>query len=60
MPVLLAAEDISGASEFQIECGNLEAGAEIAELLQRRKSLSRNIAQFGVGGYEQISIRTAV
>ena len=37
--VLLAAQQVAGAAQFQIERGNLEARAQVAELLQRGQAL---------------------
>ena len=43
--VLLAAEDISGAAEFEVAHGNLEAGAELGELLDGGEAFLGDFAQ---------------
>ncbi len=58
--VLLAAQQIAGAAQFQIERRDLEAGAQIAELLERRQALAGDFGQFGIRRHQQISIRAAV
>ena len=37
MAALLAAQQIAGAAQLQIERRNLEAGAQVAEFFQRRQ-----------------------
>ena len=44
MAVLLAAQQIAGAAQFQIERGDLESGAQVAEFLQRRQPLAGDLA----------------
>ena len=41
VPMLLASQDISGAAQFEIQRGNAETGAQIAEFLERGKPLTR-------------------
>ena len=43
--VLLAAEHVAGAAEFEIERGDVEAGAEIAEFFQGGQTLARDVGQ---------------
>ena len=47
--VLLAAQQIAGAAQFEIERGDLEARAQIAEFFQRGQTLARDLAQLRVG-----------
>ena len=49
VPVLLAAQQIAGAAQLQIERGDLEAGAQVAEFLERRQPLARDLGQLRVG-----------
>ena len=58
--VLLAAQQIARAAQFQIERGDLEAGAQVAEFLQRRQAFARDLAQFRVRRDQQIGIGAAV
>ena len=58
--VLLATQQISRAAQFQVERRNLEPGAQVAELLQRRQAFARHFAQFGIRRYQQIGISAAV
>ncbi len=58
--VLLAAQNIARAAQFQIERGDLESGAQIAELLERGQPLARDLAQLGVGRDQQVRIRSAI
>ena len=60
VPVLLAAQQIAGAAQFQVERRDLETRTEVAELLQRRQPLARDLAEFGVLGNQQISVGAAV
>ena len=55
MAVLLAAQQIARAAQFQIERGDLEPGAQIAELLQRRQALAGDLRQFGIRRDQQIA-----
>ena len=58
--VLLAAQQVAGAAQLQIERGDLEARAQIAELLERGQPLARDFGQFGIGRHQQIGIGAAV
>ena len=48
--VLLAAQQIARAAQFQIERGDLESRAQIGKFAQRGQALAGDLAQFGVGG----------
>ncbi len=58
--VLLAAQHVARAAQFQIERGDFEPGAQIAEFLERGQALARDLAQLGVGGNQQIRVRAAI
>ena len=60
MAVLLAAQQIARAAQFQIERRDLESRAQIAELLQRRQPLARDFRQLRIRLDEQIAIRPPV
>jgi hypothetical protein len=47
---LLAAQQVARAAQFQIEGGDLEARAEVAEFLERGQTAARKIVQFAVSG----------
>ncbi len=57
---LLAAEQVTCAAQFQIERGNLEARAEVAELLQSRQPAPRKVGQIAVRRNQQVRIRAAI
>ncbi len=57
---LLAAEHVAGAAKFEIECGDFEAGAEVAELLERGEASARDVGQFPLGRDKQIGIGAAI
>src|ERR1019366_2792913 len=57
---LLAAQQISSATQFQIERRYFESCAQIAELLERRQPPSCQVAEFAIGRNEQIGIGPAV
>ncbi len=48
MSVLLAAQQIAAAAQFQIERSDFEAGAQIAKFLQRRQPLARHLTQLRI------------
>ena len=58
--MLLASQQIPGAAKLQVEGRDLEAGPQVAELLQRRQALARDLAQFGVGRHQQVGVSAAV
>ena len=58
--VLLAAEQVARAAQFQIERGDFEAGTEIAEFFQRRKAFACDFAQLRIRGNKQIGVGAAV
>ena len=50
--MLLAAQQVAGAPDFQVQGGDSESGAEIAELLERGQALLRDRRQVIFGGSE--------
>ncbi len=60
MPVLLAAQQVARAAQFQIERRDLEARAEIAEFLQRGQALARDLAQLRIRRDQQVSVSAPV
>ena len=48
--VLLPAEDVACAAQFQIERSDLEAGTQVREFAQRGQALAGDLAEFGIGG----------
>jgi len=54
--VLLAAEEISSAAEFEVESGDSKAGAEFAEFFHRGESLAGDFAESGLRRNEKISV----
>ena len=46
--VLLAAEHVAGAAEFEVESGDAEAGAEFAELFHGGEALAGDVAEGGL------------
>lgn len=57
---LFAAEEAAGAAEFEIESGDLEAGAEVGEFLEGGEAFAGNFGEFGVGGNEEVGVSAAV
>ena len=57
---LLAAEHVAGTAQFEIERGNFESRAQIAELLKRCETAARDLTQLLLGRNEQISISAAI
>ena len=47
---LLATEHVAGAAEFEIERGDLEAGAEVGELLERGEAATGDLGELVSGG----------
>ncbi len=45
MSALLAAQHVARAAQLEVERGNLEARAQVAELLERSESSARNLGQ---------------
>ena len=43
---LLAAEHVAGAAQFEVERGDLEAGAEVAEFLERGEAAAGDFGEF--------------
>ena len=58
--VLLAAQQIARAAQFQIERRDFEARAQIAELLQRGQPLARDFGELRIRLDQQIAIRAPV
>ena len=57
---LLAAQQIARAAQFQVERGNLESRAQVAELFQRRQPAPRQVGQLAIGRNQQIRIGAAI
>ena len=57
---LLAAEHVARAAEFEVERGDLEAGAEVGELLERGEAAAGDLGEFGLGRDEQIGVGAAI
>ena len=57
---LLAAEHVARAAQFQVERGDLEAGAEVAEFLERREPAARNVGEFILRRDQQIGVGAAI
>ena len=58
--VLLAAQQISRAAQFQIERGDFEARAQVGKFAQRGQPFARDFAQLGVLRDQQIRIRAPI
>ncbi len=58
--VLLAAQNVARAAQLQIERRNFEAGAEVAEFLERGQALARDLAELGVGRDQQVRIGATI
>ena len=56
LPALLAAEQVAGAANLEVERGDAEAAAEIAELLDRREPLLRDRRQVVLRRNQQIRV----
>src|SRR5216117_3572774 len=57
---LLAAEDVSGAADFEIAGGDAESGAEVGKLLDGGQALARVGGQDAIARNEQIAEGEAV
>ncbi len=60
MAALLPAQHIARTAQLEIERGDLEAGAEVGELLQRGQPPARDLGQLLLGGNQQVGIGAAV
>jgi len=60
MSALLASQQISRTAQFKVECRNLEACPEIAELLQGRQPAPGHVIQFAVRSNQQICVCAAI
>ncbi len=54
--VLLAAEHVAGAAEFEVESGDAEAGAEFAEFFHGGEALAGDFGEGGFGRDEEIGV----
>ena len=57
---LLAAEHVARAAQLEVERGDLEAGAEVGELLERGQASARDLGQLGRGRDEEVSVGAAI
>ena len=57
---LLAAQQIAGAAQFEIERGDFEARAQIGKFLQRRQPAARDRRELDFGGHQQIGVGAAI
>ena len=60
LPALLAAEQVAGAANLEVERRDAEAAAEIAELLDRRQPLLRDRRQVVFGRNQQVGVRRPI
>ena len=51
---LLAAEQVAGAAQLEVEGGDAEAGAEVGELADRGEALARDLGEHGVGRDQEV------
>src|SRR4029077_12936709 len=56
MAVLLAAEHVAGAAEFEVESGDAESGAEFAEFFHGGEAFAGNVGERGVRGDEEVGV----
>src|SRR5581483_10999376 len=57
---LLAAEQVAGAAQFEVEGGNLESGAQVGEFLKGGQAAPGERGQLNIRGDHEIGIGTAV
>ncbi len=57
---LFAAEHVACAAQFEIERGDLEAGAEVGELLEGGEAAACDLGELGVGRDEQVGVGAAI
>src|SRR5205085_7926977 len=57
LAALLAAEQVAGAADFEVERGDPESAAEIAELLDRGEAFLRDRRQIVFRRNQQIRVR---
>ena len=57
---LFAAEHVACAAEFEVEGGDLEAGAEVGEFLECGEAAAGDFGQFGLRRDEQVGVGAAV
>src|SRR5580698_6383604 len=58
--VLFTAEQVPRAAQLQIERRDFEPGAQVAEFLQRRQTLARNLGKLRIGGHQHVGVGTPV
>ena len=54
--VLLTAEHVAGAAEFEVESGDAEAGAEFAELFHGGEAFAGNVGEYGFRRDQEIGV----
>ena len=57
---LLAAEHVARAAEFEVERGDLEAGAEVGELFERGEAAAGDLGELRLRWDQQIAVGAAV
>src|SRR5260370_28806538 len=60
MTALLAAQQVAGAAEFEVERGNLESGSEIGEFFERGQAAARNRSELNLRGKQEVRVGSAV
>ena len=60
MAALLAAEHVACAAQFEVERGDFESGAKVAELLERGEAAARDFSELIFGRNEQIGVGAAI
>src|SRR5437867_13307560 len=60
MPALLTSEQIARATNLEVQCGDAESAAKVAELLDRGKPLLRNRGKVVFRRYEQVGVRRTI
>ena len=56
MAVLLAAEHVASAAQFEVESGDAESGAEFAEFFHGGEAFAGDVGERGVRGNEEIRV----
>ena len=59
-PLCSPPSKIAGAAEFQIKRGNLEAGAQVAEFLQRCQAAASQLTQLAIWRNQQVRVSAAI
>ena len=60
VPALLAAQHVTCAAQFEIECRNFESRAEVAELFECCQAPARNVGQLVLRWDQKVRISTAI